>query len=100
MQHGTKRKASLRVSANSASGTSKPLRQQARPDLSDIPEITPEEFARAVVRKGLVLQPRKRQLTLRIDEEVLDWFKQQGSGYQTKINAILRAYRNAVLKGR
>lgn len=34
----------------------------------------------------------KRQLTLRLDAEVLDWFKAQGKGYQTRINAVLRAY--------
>lgn len=60
-------------------------------DLSDIPEITPEMFAKGVVRRGL--QPiTKRQLTLRLDSDVIDWFKKQGSGYQTKMNALLRAY--------
>jgi uncharacterized protein (DUF4415 family) len=32
---------------------------------------------------------------LRIDAEVLEWFKAQGPGYQTRINAVLRAYREA-----
>lgn len=60
-------------------------------DLSDVPEITPEMFAKAIVRRGL--RPRvKRQLTLRLDGDVLDWFKRQGRGYQTRINALLRAY--------
>ena len=60
-------------------------------DFSDIPEITPEMFARGVVRRGL--QPiTKRQLTLRLDSDVIDWFKKQGQGYQTKMNALLRAY--------
>jgi uncharacterized protein (DUF4415 family) len=35
---------------------------------------------------------RKGHLTLRIDAEVLDWFRAQGKGYQTRINAILRRY--------
>ena len=60
-------------------------------DLSDIPEITAEMFAKAVVKRGLSTQ-RKSQLTLRIDADVLDWFKSQGRGYQTRINALLRAY--------
>lgn len=60
-------------------------------DLSDIPEIPAEMFAKAVVRRGLSTQ-RKAQLTLRIDADVLDWFKSQGRGYQTRINALLRAY--------
>ena len=35
---------------------------------------------------------RTAQLTLRIDADVLEWFKRQGRGYQTRINALLRAY--------
>ena len=35
---------------------------------------------------------RKGHITLRIDAEVLDWFRAQGKGYQTRINAILRRY--------
>lgn len=61
-------------------------------DLSDNPELTPEMFARGVVRRGLKAPPRKRQLTLRIDEDVLEWFRARGRGYQTRINALLRAY--------
>jgi uncharacterized protein (DUF4415 family) len=61
-------------------------------DLSEIPEITPEMFARGVVRRGLKPVARKRQLTLRMDSDVIDWFKKQGQGYQTKINSLLRAY--------
>lgn len=64
-------------------------------ELSESPEIAPEMFARAVVRKGLKAVPRKEQLTLRIDSDVLDWFRKQGQGYQTKINALLRAYMEA-----
>jgi uncharacterized protein (DUF4415 family) len=60
-------------------------------DFSDIPEVTPEMFARGIVRRGL--QPiTKRQLTLRLDSDVIDWFKKQGQGYQTRMNALLRAY--------
>ncbi len=61
-------------------------------DFSDIPELTPEMFARAVVRRGLKPVPRKEQLTIRVDSDVLDWYKKQGPGYQTRINALLRAY--------
>ena len=46
-------------------------------DFSDIPEVTPEMFAKGVVRRGL--QPiTKRQLTLRLDSDVIDWFKNKG----------------------
>ena len=64
-------------------------------NLSETPEIPAEMFARAVVRRGLKPTPRKTQLTLRLDTEVLDWYKNQGAGYQTKINALLRAYMEA-----
>ncbi len=60
-------------------------------DLSDIPEVTPEMFAKGVLRRGL--KPiTKQQLTLRLDSDVIEWFRGQGKGYQTKMNALLRAY--------
>ena len=61
-------------------------------DLSDMPEIPPEKFARAIVRKGLKPVPKKSQVTLRIDADVLQWFKETGKGYQTRINSLLRLY--------
>lgn len=61
-------------------------------DFSDLPEATPEMFARGMVRRGLKPVIRKKQLTIRMDSDVIDWFKRQGQGYQTKINALLRAY--------
>lgn len=64
-------------------------------DLSDCPEVTPEMFAKAVVRQGLPIDKNKTQVTLRIDSDVLEWFKSQGRGYQTRINSLLRAYMEA-----
>lgn len=64
-------------------------------DLSDSPELTPDMFARSIVRRGLKPAMRKAQLTIRIDQDVLDWFRDQGTGYQTQINALLRAYMEA-----
>ena len=64
-------------------------------DLSDIPEVSPEQFARAIVRRGLKPVRRKAQVTLRIDSEVIEWFRARGRGYQTRINSILKAYRDA-----
>ena len=61
-------------------------------DFSDIPEVTPEMFARAVLRRNFKPIPRKKQLTLRVDSDVVDWYKKQGRGYQTRINSLLRAY--------
>lgn len=64
-------------------------------DTSDIPPITPEMFAKAVVRHGLKTKDSKAQLTIRVDRDVLTWFKSRGRGYQTQINALLRAYMDA-----
>lgn len=64
-------------------------------DFSDIPRTTPEFWAKAVVRKGLKPPMRKQQVTLRIDQDILEFFKAGGEGYQTKINQLLRAYMDA-----
>lgn len=64
-------------------------------DFSDNPEITPEMFAKSIIRKGLKPVSPKSQVTLRIDKEVLTWFKKQGTGYQTRINSLLKAYKEA-----
>lgn len=63
-------------------------------DYSEIPDLSAlgEEFwKKAVVKRA---EP-KAQVTIRMDREVLDWFKAQGTGYQTRINAVLRAYKEA-----
>ena len=65
-------------------------------DLSDIPEISLEKFAKAVIRKGLKPVPKKSQVTLRIDADVLEWFKGTGKGYQTRINTLLRTYMETI----
>lgn len=62
------------------------------------PEARVKHIVRGVVRSGLEVVPPKRSISLRIDADVLEWFKAQGSGYQTRINAILRAYRDAVAR--
>lgn len=56
-------------------------------DTSDIPELDDEFFKTANLRL-----PTKKSVTIRLDADVLDWFKSQGKGYQTKINKLLRAY--------
>jgi uncharacterized protein (DUF4415 family) len=69
-------------------------------DLSDIPAITPEMFARTVVRRNLKPIARKEQLTLRVDSDVVEWYRGQGRGYQTRINSLLRAYMEEHLRKR
>ena len=60
-------------------------------DYTDIPELDESFFEKATVQ----WPPHKRQLTIRLDEDVVDWLKRQGRGYQTRINSILRAYYEA-----
>lgn len=61
-------------------------------DFSDIPEVPAEKIARGIVRRGLKPVGPKEQLTLRLDQDVVEWYRKQGPGYQTRINALLRAY--------
>ena len=64
----------------------------ARPDseidTSDIPELTTEQWKKGI--RGRFYRPVKRQITARVDADVLDWLKSHGKGYQSRINAILR----------
>jgi len=57
-------------------------------DLSDIPELDESFFDKAVV-----MAPKpKSSVCLKLDQEVVEWFKSQGKGYQNRINSLLRAY--------
>ena len=40
----------------------------------------------------LVIPPRKKAISIRVDEDVLNYFKEQGAGYQRRIRAVLRSY--------
>jgi uncharacterized protein (DUF4415 family) len=57
-------------------------------DYSDIPELDEEFWQHA----ELVRPAAKERITLRLDQDVLDYFRRGGQGYQTRINAVLRAY--------
>ncbi|MBI5593334.1 MAG: BrnA antitoxin family protein [Deltaproteobacteria bacterium] len=57
-------------------------------DLSDIPELDDNFFRKAT----LVLPKPKAVVTLRVDADVLQWFKARGKGYQTLMNAVLKEY--------
>ena len=75
-------------------------RWRARPDseidFSDIPELTAEQWKNA--ERGQFYRPVKRQITARVDADVLAWLKAQGKGYQSRINAILRREMLAAVK--
>jgi uncharacterized protein (DUF4415 family) len=64
----------------------------ARPDseidTSDIPVLSAEQWKKGI--RGRFYRPVKRQITARVDADVLEWLKAQGKGYQSRINAILR----------
>lgn len=66
-------------------------------DTSDIPEILDWSGA----KRGLLYRPVKQQITLRLDADVIAWFKANapgGRGYQTEINRVLREYARLALK--
>jgi len=65
--------------------------KDAEIDTSDIPEQGKAFFQRAVLK----LPEPKTAVTIRLDRQVLEWFKARGPGYQTRINALLRAYMEA-----
>jgi uncharacterized protein (DUF4415 family) len=78
----------------------KPSKQTRDPD--EIPELTEEYFARAAIYDGKTLvrpgrgRPKlaapKQQITLRLDRAVIAAFRAIGSGWQTSVNAVLKAY--------
>lgn len=57
-------------------------------DLSEIPELT-DKFWRNAMRNPFY-RPIKKQVTLRLDADVLAWLRKQGKGYQTRANSLLR----------
>jgi uncharacterized protein (DUF4415 family) len=89
--------------------TAKEARQmKGRTDYARLDAMTDEEIAQVVAedpdaapldidwtQARLVLPPGKESVTLRVDQDVLDWFRKQGKGYQTRMNAVLRAYKEA-----
>jgi uncharacterized protein (DUF4415 family) len=88
---------------------------KSRTDWARVDALTDEEIERAIAedpdaaplldeawfRKARLVPPDpKVPISIRIDREILDWFKQRGPRYQTKINAVLRAYVEAHTKRR
>ena len=58
------------------------------PELSDLPDDFWDDAA-------LVLPEPKEPISIRVDRDVLAWFREQGAGYQTRMNAVLRSYMEA-----
>jgi uncharacterized protein (DUF4415 family) len=87
----------------SAKGKTDWAKLKAMPDTAirftkDAPRTSPEDWADAVAHRGLPLPVRKEQIALRVDAEVLAWFRAQGSGWQTRMNEVLKAYWKAMAK--
>jgi uncharacterized protein (DUF4415 family) len=80
-------------------------RRKGKTDWAAVDALTDQEIAEAVRNDPdavpldvdwseavLVIPPKKKAISIRVDEDVLDFFKQQGTGYQRRINAVLRSY--------
>ena len=57
-------------------------------DTAEIPPLTKAFFKQATLR----LPTRKETITMRVDAEVLNWFKREGKGYQSRMNAVLKMF--------
>lgn len=60
-------------------------------DRKELPRLVDDEFLKSTELDI----PEKQSITIRLDVDVLDWFKRQGRGYQTRINKLLRSYMEA-----
>jgi uncharacterized protein (DUF4415 family) len=79
-------------------------RGEDRTDWARVDATTPEQVERQAAEDGdelpegwektavLGLPPPKKAVNLRIDADVLDWFRHTGKGYQTRINNVLRSF--------
>jgi uncharacterized protein (DUF4415 family) len=62
------------------------------------PEADLKHILGGIVRRGLKVVPPKASISLRVDADVLEWFRASGSGYQSRMNAVLRAFRDAAAR--
>jgi uncharacterized protein (DUF4415 family) len=72
--------------------TERAIRRTSPAELADLPA----DFFESA---SIVHPTPKQPISLRVDEDVLKWFKAQGPRYQSRINAVLRAYMAAIQKG-
>jgi uncharacterized protein (DUF4415 family) len=79
--------------------------RKGKTDWARVDKLTDEDIAKAVANDPdaapididwsdavLVIPAKKKAISIRVDEDVLDYFKSQGEGYQRRINAVLRSY--------
>jgi uncharacterized protein (DUF4415 family) len=80
-------------------------RRKSQTDWARVDALTDEEIEKAVRNDPdavpldidwsdavLVIPPKKKAISIRVDEDVLDYFKKEGGGYQRRMNAVLRSY--------
>lgn len=88
-------------SSSKGSGTDRRrVRAPKRKDVLPAPQQADADLRRimgGIVRRGLRPVGPKALVSLRLDADVLAWFKAQGRGYQTRMNAVLRAFKDASL---
>lgn len=79
------------------------LKEKGRTDWATLRALPdhegPDEFPVDWDRAVLVPASNKQMVSLRLDADILDFFKAQGKGYQTRMNAVLRAWMEAQKKG-
>lgn len=63
-------------------------------DTSDIPELDDTFWEKAKLVKPIT----KKAVSIRVDSDIIDWFKSQGKGYQSLMNSVLRSYVNHQIK--
>jgi uncharacterized protein (DUF4415 family) len=83
-----------------------PRRTRIRSDLDKLRRLTDEEIEASIAndpdweefkdidwsKAVVIIPPKKKAISIRVDEDVLDYFKKQGAGYQRRMNAVLRSY--------
>ena len=88
-------------------------RRKGKTDWARVDALTDEDIAKAVADDPdaapididwsdavLVMPARKKAISIRVDEDVLDFFKKEGDGYQRRINAVLRSYMQQKVKAK
>lgn len=93
-RHDVKRRFSLKTSKTDLAR----VRKSRDKDIAlsaEHPEADVRHIVRGNVRRGLKPVSAKASISLRVDVEILEWFRAQGLGYQTKMNAVLRAFKDA-----
>jgi uncharacterized protein (DUF4415 family) len=78
--------------------------RKIKSDLGRLRKLTDEEIEASIANDPdwsedwnwgeavLVIPPKKKAISIRVDEDVLDYFKNEGAGYQRRMNAVLRSY--------